>query len=164
MADLQTINESGNQIDQMVAAILGTTLNELDTYVADVRNCFLNGQEILDDDLDKIILRMPVYIYNIIVFSQQIEMRKGVASEQASFAENEALLLATGTVQEKKAKAENQTAQDRMMELAYKTASSVVQRKIEGALSIYDAAKKIQQRRMSEKKLTAAAGSGVGTF
>jgi hypothetical protein len=164
MEDLQKVEQSGQQVDQMVAAIIGDTTKELDAYLDIVRQCFLTNVEILDDDLDRIVLRIPVYLYPLIVLAQQIEIRKGLAKEQATFAENEALLTVTGTVQEKKAKAENQTAEGRITQLAYTTASSVIQRKIEGAMAILDSTKKVQQRRLKEKALTNVAGNSVGAF
>lgn len=164
MEDLQKVEQSGQQVDQMVAAIIGDTTKELDAYLDIVRQCFLTNVEILDDDLDRIVLRIPVYLYPLIVLAQQIEIRKGLAKEQATFAENEALLTVTGTVQEKKAKAENQTAEGRITQLAYTTASSVIQRKIDGAMAILDSTKKVQQRRLKEKALTNAAGNSVGAF
>ena len=164
MEDLQKVEQNGQQVDQMVAAIIGDTTKELDAYLDIVRQCFLTNVEILDDDLDRIVLRIPVYLYPLIVLAQQIEIRKGLAKEQATFAENEALLTVTGTVQEKKAKAENQTAEGRITQLAYTTASSVIQRKIDGAMAILDSTKKVQQRRLKEKALTNAAGNSVGAF
>lgn len=164
MEDLQKVEQNGQQVDQMVAAIIGDTTKELDAYLDIVRQCFLTNVEVLDDDLDRIVLRIPVYLYPLIVLAQQIEIRKGLAKEQATFDENEALLTATGTVQEKKAKAENATAQGRLTQLAYTTASAVVQRKIDGAMAILDSTKKVQQRRLKEKALTNAAGNSVGAF
>lgn len=164
MENLQKVENNATQVDQMVNSIIGNTTVELDNYVAKVRTCFLDAQEMLDDDLDKIVLQMPVYLYPIILLSQQIEMRKGVATEQAKYAKNEAQLCASGTVNDKTAQAENATAQERIVELAYKTAAAVIQKKIDGALAILDSTKKVQQRRMKEKALTVQAGSAVGAF
>lgn len=164
MEQVDKINSNGNELDEVVKNLLGDNLASLDQYISQVRACFMSGQEILDGDLEKIILQIPVYIYNVIDFSQQMEMRKGIASEQATVAENEQLLNATGTVQEKKAKAENATVRDRFIEMAYKTAASIISRKIDGAIDILNSARKIQASRQKERYLTEAAGNGVGAF
>ncbi len=164
MEQIDKINANGVQLDEIVNSLLGDRLNSLDQYIATVRTCFVSGQEILDDDLQKIILQIPVYIYDVIVFAQQMEMRKGIAAEQATIAENEQLLNATGTVQEKKAKAENATVQERFIEMAYKTAASIVDSKVKGAIDILNSARKIQATRQKERYLTEAAGGGVGAF
>ena len=91
-------------------------------------------------------------------------MRKGLAKEQASYSKNEVLLTATGTVQQKEAYSEVQTTGDRLLQLAYTTASQIITNKINGAMSILDSTKKVQQKRLKEKALTNMAGNAVGAF
>ena len=164
MDNLQKVEESSAQVNEMVNLILGDSLNELDAYMERIRGIFVNNQEILDQDLNRIILEIPTYVYNLIVLMQQIEMKKGLSKEHAKYAQNEAMLNATGTVADKTAKAENATVQDRITMTAYNTASSIVTKKIEGAMAILDSAKKVQQARSKEKALTAAATNSVGSF
>lgn len=164
MADTTKVENSSIEVNDMVNTILGTSLNEIDNYMETVRACFLNNPDILDRDLDKIILQIPVYIYNLVVLAKEIEMKKGLSKEHAKFAQNEALLNATGTVADKTARAENQTVADRITIQAYTMASSIVTGKIDGAMAILDSAKKVQQRRIMEMKLSGAAGSAVGAF
>ena len=159
---LEKVENSAVQVNEMVDTILGESLVEIDTYLDKAREIFNKGDEILSQDLDRMILQIPVYIYNLIVLAQQIEMKKGIAKEHAKYAENEALLNATGTVAEKQAKAELATVSDRITQTAYLTASSIVTRKIDGAMAILDSCKKVVQRRTAELKLTAQAGSAVG--
>lgn len=164
MENLQKVEDSSSQVTEMVNLILGDSLKDLDSYLEKVRSVFISEQEILDQDLNRIILEIPVYIYNVIVFAQQLEMKKGLSKEHAKYAQNEAMLNATGTVADKTAKAENATVQDRVTMAAYNMASSIVTRKVEGAIAILDSAKKVQAARAKERALTAAAGNGVGTF
>lgn len=161
---IQKVESTAQQIDQMVSLIVGDATVELDNYLQIVRNCFLKEDEILDDDLNKIILRIPTLTYNLIVLAQQLEMRKGLTKEQAKYTINETLLNSTGTVAEKQAKAENSAATEKMSQLAYATAASVVSSKIDGAMAILDSAKKVQQQRLKEKALTVQAGNAVSTF
>lgn len=160
----EQIETDSKQVEELVTNILGSCLVELDIYLQEVRQKFTNELELLDTDLDRIILQIPNYLYTLIVISQQLEMKKGLAKEQASYSKNDALLTATGTVQQKEAWAENQTCSARMIHLAYSTACSIVGKKIDGALAILDSAKKVQQRRLKEKVLTNAAGSSVASF
>lgn len=165
MENLNKVEESSVQVNEMVNVILGDSLNELDSYMENVRNAFIKNQEILDDDLNKIILRIPTYIYNLIVLAQQIEMKKGLTKEDAKYAYNEALLNATGkTVGDKAAQAENQTVQHRITQMAYTTAASIVSKKMEGAMAILDSARKVQAARSKEKALTGMASNAVGAF
>lgn len=162
MEELNKVENTSVHIQQMVDEIVGDSLTEIDNYMTTVRKIFIENAEILDGDLDKIILNIPTYVYYLIEVAQRIEMRKGVSKEHASYAKNEAMLNATGTVADKTAKAENQTAEDRLVQIAYNTASALVKSKIDGAMAILDSAKKVQARKLAEMKLTGQAGSAVG--
>ena len=158
----QTVEDGSVQVSEMVAAIVGTQTQEIDSYVDQVRTLFLSNCDIPDADLDKIILQIPVLIFHLIRVLQEIDIRKGVASESAKFSEHEALMEATGTVSEKQAKASNATIKNRIVGLAYKSASSLIQAKINAAMEILSSAKKVQQRRLEEMRLTKLGANAVG--
>lgn len=160
---LETIENSSVQVQDMVNTIIGDTTNEIDKYISSISNCLLNDN-ILDGDLEKIIVKIPVYLYHLITISQNIEMKKGISAENAKYFENDSLLGATGTVAEKQAKASNASIKDRVVQLAYKNASSIIQNKINMAMEILSSAKKVQQRRLEEIKLTKLAGNSVSAF
>lgn len=162
MEQLNKVENTSKNIQEMVDEILGDSLKELDDYIALVRKIFIESPEIIDGDLDKILLSIPTYTYYVLEIAQRLEMRKGVSKEHASFAKNEAMLNATGTVADKTAKAENQTAEDRLVQIAYNTASALVKSKLDGAMAILDSAKKVQARKLAEMRLTGQAGSAVG--
>lgn len=164
MEQLERVEASSAQVEEMVQALLGTRLNALDQYMEQVRICFSNGDELLDDALNKISLQLPTYLYDLVLFAQQLEMKKGVANETSKYAKNEALLNASGTVADKTAKAENSTIQDRINELAYKTAAAIVQKKLDGVMTMLDSVKKVRQAREKERTLTNLAGSSVASF
>ena len=162
MEQLNKVENTSKNIQEMVDEILGDSLKELDDYIALVRKIFIESPEIIDGDLDKILLSIPTYTYYVLEIAQRLEMRKGISKEHASFAKNEAMLNATGTVADKTAKAENQTAEDRLVQIAYNTASALVKSKLDGAMAILDSAKKVQARKLAEMRLTGQAGSAVG--
>lgn len=158
------IENSSTQVQDMVKNIVTDATKPLDEYIEKVKQIFLNSTNIIDGDLDRIILKIPVLIYYLISLQQSIDIRKGVSVESAKYSENEALLVATGTVAEKQAKASNQTIDNRVIQLAYKSASALLQSKINMAMEILASAKRIQQRKMEEMRLTRVAGDSVGSF
>ena len=62
--DLQKIETSSQQVDEIVKSIIGDKTVELDNYMNMVRNCFLNTNQVSDDDLHLISLRLGVYMFN----------------------------------------------------------------------------------------------------
>lgn len=161
---MNTVQTMSTQVDVMVNDLIGDIIIPLDNYLVTVRKCFLDNVEILDDDLNRIALQIPVYLYQLIELTQKLERQKAISKEQASFSKNDALLNSTGTVVEKTAKAENSTANDRLTQLVFSSALSLLQKKIEGAMVILDSVKKVQAQRNKEKALTNMAGSAVGAF
>ena len=164
MTQIEAIENNSQQLDETVKNIIGDRLQTLDEYIDGVKTCFMAQNEILDQDLNRIIGQLPVYLYDLIEFAQQIEMRAGVSDEQAKYAKNDALLQATGTVNEKTARAENATIEHRLTQLAYKTANVYVRKKIDGAIAIWESAKKIRQSRDKEISLTKMVGSSASAF
>jgi len=164
MEQLNKVENSSVHVTEMVDTILGDSLKEVDTYMEKVKAIFIDNQEIIDQDLDRIILQIPVYVYNLVVLAQQIEMKKGLSKEHAKYAQNEAMLNATGTVADKTAKAEIATAEDRITMLAYTTAANIVGNKIDRAMAVLDSAKKVQARKLAEMKLTGMSVNAVGSF
>lgn len=161
---LNEVENNGKIVDDIVKDIIKDTTEPLDNYVETVKQCFANQVEILDNDLRAIMMEIPKLTYGLIVLMQQIEARKGLAKEQAVYAKNDALLQATGTVQQKEAHAENQTASNRLVQIAYNTAASILSKKVEAAMSLADSAKRVLSSRDKEKALTGLAGNSVGTF
>ena len=161
--ELNYVESSSVQVKEMVDHIIGDTTNDIDNYIDGIKSVFLNNN-VSDADLDKIILQIPVYIYYLTTIIQDLEVKKGISNETAKFKENESLLMVTGTVAEKQAKASNSAIKERAVQLAYKVASSMVQSKVNSAMEILSSAKKVQQRRLEEMKLTKMAGNSVGTF
>lgn len=155
------VDENSIQVQDMVNSIIGDKTTEIDTYMATVRTLFLNDAEIPNEDLDRIILRLPVFIYYLNSLLQEIDIRKGVSAEQARYVENEFLLTATGTVAEKQAIAENKSLTSRIVQIAYKSAVAIIQGKISGAAEILSSAKRVQRRRMDEANFSRMVGGSV---
>lgn len=166
MQDMQQIVDQVEQtslsVHGMVQSIINNCTSDLDTYIDSIKDLFLSDREIPDGDLDKIVLRIPTYIYYLTQVLQNIDIKKGVSLESAKYQENQSLMTATGTVAEKQAQAANATINNRVVQLAYKSASSIIQSKVNAAMEILSCAKKVQQRKLEEMRLTRQAGSSVG--
>ena len=61
MEQLNKVENTSKNIQEMVDEILGDSLKELDDYIALVRKIFIESPEIIDGDVDKILLSSPTY-------------------------------------------------------------------------------------------------------
>ena len=168
MEELQQIKQKVDvqslQVRDMVNSIVGTSTQQIDLFIDNVKHLFLDSSQIQDGDLDKVILSIPVQIYYLTQVLQDIDIKKGMSIENSKFVQNNCLINSTGTVVEKQAKSENESLKDRVVQLAYKNAASLIQSKINIAMEILASAKKVQQRRLEEMKLTKLASNSVGAF
>ena len=168
MDDLKLIKEKIDsqsiQVREMVNSIVGDSTSQIDMFIERTKHLFLDSSQIQDGDLDKVILSIPVQIYYLTQVLQDLDIKKGMATENSKFVQNNCLINSVGTVAEKQAKSENESLKDRVVQLAYKSASSLIQSKINIAMEILASAKKVQQRRLEEMKLTKLASNSVGAF
>lgn len=160
----QRVENNISQIEQMVDTLIGDSVVELDNYLAKVKQLFLSNNDICDRDLDRIIDTIPILNYDLIKVLTRLDIGKGVSGEDSKYTQNDYLLQATGTVAEKQAKAENSSVNNRIVSLAYKSATAKIQARMNGALEILSSAKRVQNRRLEEMKLTKIAGNSVGAF
>lgn len=157
----QEIEENSVDIQQMIASVLNGRTRELDDYIDSIKTRLAQPNSISTQELDRIIVDIPVFLYYVIEGLEELNVKKGVSGEKAKFYENELIINSTGTVSEKQAKACNATVKNRLVQLVYKTAASILQNKINTALELLNSAKKVQQRRLEEMKLTKIAGNSI---
>lgn len=160
---LTEVNDQAKKVGEVVTQILGGCLDTLDTYIGQVKQRFDTGKELTDKELDEIIRQIPIHLYYLNTVLQKCDLRKGLADENKSFKKNEAILTATGTVQEKTAKAEMACSEAHIVFLAYRNACGIISSKMESASELLNSLKKIQNRRIEEMRLTLMAKNG-GSF
>ena len=161
---LESVEQNSYQVNEKVNGIIGDSTKEMDEYIGRIRNMLLTSSDINDEQLNRLMLEIPIYIYYLTRILQDIDVRKGVSLENAKYEENQCLLESTGTVVEKQAKANNSTIRNRVVSLAFKSATGLIQGKINAAMEILSSAKKIHQRRLEDLKLAKLSGNSVASF
>ena len=159
--DLARVESAGSEAYALVQYILGDSMQEIDSYINDIKTKFLNKNEISDLDLERIVADIPIYIYYLIDIQQRLELNKGVASEISGFTQNQALIDSMVTVGERQARAQNASIKDRIVHLAYKIADNTLDKKLNVILEILSSAKKLLQKRIDESKTSRYIGNSV---
>ena len=161
----QEVIDYANIIENLVNDLIGTTLDPLEQYMAYLKNMLSNEAIVTDEQLDRGILRLPIYLYDLNEIVHRLEVRKGISNEAAKLAECDAFLqLKEGAVVRKEKEAFGLSRHERLMALVYKTACEKIKSKIESSLEILASMKKVQSRRTQDKSLTSLAGSSVSKF
>ena len=149
---LTTLDNNSLRVNRLVNGIIGEYVEDLDKYLEDIRDKVENG-ELSDNELEKITIRLPTYIY----FANERLENLGVEGDVAESIKNEAfdeeILKVEGTIPEKKSQANLATIEEDLMEKAYKRAYKKLKSKIEKAENIYTGVKKIVDKRKAEMTL-----------
>lgn len=152
---MSEVNTHSDSLRVIVAGIIGDRMAQLDNCMSVISESLSQEKDLTDYELDKILLRLPLYVYNISEFVQELEIRCGVASATQNEDEANATLNSTGTVVEKKAKSDLAGIESGLVVSAYKSALTLVKSKISAAFELLASAKKVQTRRMEELRNTA---------
>ncbi|MGL5460750.1 MAG: hypothetical protein ACRDBY_14130 [Cetobacterium sp.] len=121
---------------------------ELNNLVALVENGDID--KVSNQELEQVTLKLPLLMYQLGGDIERIGLKIDVASAVRSKIENSTTLDSTGTVAEKKAKAEIEVFYEELMEKAYKRLYKQIDRKLDYADKIYNSIKKVLSLRIME--------------
>ena len=109
-----------------------------------------NLERYSNEDLEQVALKIPVLMYRIGGDLERIGVRIDVAEALKTYKFNENLLAVSGTVVEKKAKADNFIVYDEMIEDIYKRVYKQIERRLHYVDDLYNSVKKVMTLRIKE--------------
>ena len=144
------VNTSFDNLWVIVKGILGNKTEQLDECFRFISQKLSSDKELTDSELDKMLLRLPLYVDNLSTYIQELEVRCGVASAMQTEAEADATINSVGTVAEKKAQSDLAGIENGLIVSAYKSALTLLRNKVGAAYELLASAKKVQARRLEE--------------
>lgn len=139
---------------QLIAAFIG----ELDSAISELEMIMESiGENSIDDIPDTQIeyycVKIPALMYYAGQRVEELGMQADLAASDNKFALNEALVKVSGTVIEKKAKAEKITEDKALVAAVYKRAYNMLKTKLDMAEKVYSGLKKALSKRIAETDL-----------
>ena len=139
---------------QLIAAFIG----ELDSAISELEMIMESiGENSIDDIPDPQIeyycVKIPALMYYAGQRVEELGMQADLAASDNKFALNEALVKVSGTVIEKKAKAEKITEDKALVAAVYKRAYNMLKTKLDMAEKVYSGLKKALSKRIAETDL-----------
>lgn len=110
-------------------------------------------QDIPDEQIEYYCVKIPNLMYYAGCRVEELGMQADLASNNKKVALNEALLKVSGTVPEKKARAEQIIEDKALVEAIYRRAYNTLKVKLEMAEKVYSGLKKALSKRISESDL-----------
>lgn len=152
------LNESNSLLDH-AESIIGTNIiiqvndltTELDTLM-DMMHKKINRDEydISDKELEKLIIRLPILIYELNNTLMKAGIREDLAKIIKQTNYNSSYVMQEGTIADKKAGAELDIKEDILLETTWKRSVKIINQKMDIAGELLSSCKKILSKRMEE--------------
>lgn len=152
------LNES-NMLLQHAESIIGANIivqvneltNELDTLM-DIMHKKVNKDdyEITDKELEKIIIRLPILIYELNNVLMKVGIREDLSKIIKQTNYNEAFIVQEGTIADKKSGAELAVKEEQLLETTWKRSVKIISQKMDIAQELLSSCKKILSKRIDE--------------
>lgn len=135
--------------------VLSNYMEALDDVVAEIEGILkdIESGELerySNEDLERIAIKIPMLMYKIGGDLERVGVRIDVTEAIKIHQQNDTLLRVTGTVPEKKAKAENGVVFEEMIENIYRRVYKQIERKLNYIDSLYSSIKKVMTLRITE--------------
>ena len=150
------IEENASLIEQMVIEIVDKYTFELDKYVRKVEEVLESAEDITDEDLNRIMIRLSTFAYFIGAKSELAAIRKDVSEMTKLGKYNDIYInLTSGTVARKQAEAEVGVQEDTVIFVVYDRVYKILKNKYDSTVRLIDTVKKITTQRMKQMELGA---------
>lgn len=157
-AIIREVQEESAPVIQLSNRLIEDFSNELDSAISEL-NMIIESigensiEDIPDTQIEYYCVKIPALMYYAGQRVEELGMQADLAVNDNKFALNEALLKVSGTVAEKKARAEKITEDKALVAAIYKRAYNTLKVKLEMAEKIYSGLKKSLSKRIAEVDL-----------
>ena len=154
------VDENSKIVDKIVNDIINPYVKDLDNYVLFIRDCLKNGEQPPTDyELEDFCMNLSTFIYFASGMCEQLGVRDDIAKAVYKETYNNVREDTNGTIQDKNAKAEQESQQEQLISVCYNRAYKIVKAKVESAQELLSSCKKVLTRRMQEIELTKMSSS-----
>lgn len=146
---LNTTENDSKYIEEIVYDIVDDCCKKLDNYIAYVRSILADDSAVItNEELDEIIMTIPVLTYYAGEAQERIGITKDVADSRYKAMFNDLYVNSEGAAQVRKSIAEDKLKNEILVSIVYSKAYDMISQKVTTALEILKSAKKVVSRRM----------------
>ena len=145
------LNSAESIIGENIVSQVNNLTTELDTLM-EIMHKKINkdGYEISDKELEKLIIRLPILIYELNNTLMKAGIREDLAKIIKQTNYNSSYVMQEGTIADKKAGAELDIKEEILLETTWKRSVKIINQKMEIAGELLSSCKKILSKRMEE--------------
>lgn len=155
---IQEVKEESSVAVKFSNELLAEYTEDLDTAIREIEVIMdsigeSSIEDIPDSQIEYYCVKIPALMYRAGVKLEELGMMADISASQKRQEYNEAMLKVSGTVQEKKARAEQLIEDKALVEVIYKRTYNSLRGKLDMAEKMYSGLKKALTKRISENDL-----------
>jgi hypothetical protein len=155
---IREVQEESSPVIQLSNKLVENYVKDLDSLISELEIIMdsIGGnsiEDIPDTQIEYYCVKIPALMYYAGQKVEELGMQTDLASNAKKTALNDAMLKVTGTVPEKKARAEQLTEDKALVEAIYRRAYNSLKVKLEMAEKVYSGLKKSLSKRIAEVDL-----------
>ena len=147
------VETDSKQVDELVDKLVVKYSRELDEFIADVKKLIDKRERIPDEELENMVLNIPVFMYYAASGVETLGVELETAKSIKLNAYNVQYMKGEGTIKDKTAYAETNVKDEALLEMAFNRAYKKLQMKVKMAEHVFSGAKKILSKRIQEINL-----------
>lgn len=152
---LNNCNELLSHAEEIIGSTIINEVNkltsELDSLIETMHKKIQSDDyDISDKELEKLILRLPILIYDLNNMFMKAGIREDLSKIIKQTNYNEAFIIQEGTIADKKSGAELSIKEEILLETTWKRSVKIISQKIDIAQELLSSCKKLLSKRMEE--------------
>ena len=150
----ERVEGASASMEEIVNKIVSEKIGDLDRIIRDIKAMLKDDTtELSDLEIDDILLQLPIYLYEFTDDQELVGMQSDLSVLLYKEKYNNAYSLARGTVGDKASAAELTALAQKIDTLIYDHAYKIIKQKINMAIELLNAVKKIQASRQQKIEL-----------
>jgi hypothetical protein len=148
------VEEEAQALNNLVDSLVNKYGKDLERCIERVRDLLKESEKISNEELEKIVMEIPVYMYFAVEGLEKLGIEGDNAKAMRKEIFNSVYIDTPGTIEDKTKQAELSTMSEYYVEIAFQRAYKKLKEKIQKAEHVFTGAKKVLDKRTNEIFLT----------
>lgn len=148
------VEEKSVIIEKIVENIVQKYSQELDSEIDKIKSMLDDADNLEDSEIENVVMRLPVFMYYAINGLENLGVESDMAKAVKMELYNEKYISSEGTIHDKTHKAELETMNEQLVEVAFQRAYRKLREKVAKAEHVFSGAKKVISKRMIDAEIT----------
>lgn len=144
------IEDESTAVNDLVDSLVNRYGREMERSINKVKNALKDSEELSNEEIERFVMEVPVHMYFALEGLEKLGIEGDNAKMHKQDLYNQVYIATSGTIEDKKKHAEQETITEQYVETAYARAYRKLKDKIGKAELVYTGCKKVLDKRTQE--------------